>query len=175
MSYFNTLNLTDRTVSSSFANFVQVTGSILTNGVGNSFFDLSQSMSQSLSSSHALVADSALISDFSTNAGFANSAGDASSATYAVVLGLDESYQIAYDIVGAKWNVPTPLTAPVVSGSLHGTSSWASRAVTSSYISGSTIRIINGTLQLYSPNDGFWYGVTIYGEAGTGSIELNKI
>jgi hypothetical protein len=58
MPFFTNYNLTTRTMSSSFSNFVQTTGSLLVNGLGESFFDLSQSISASysLTSSYALNA-----------------------------------------------------------------------------------------------------------------------
>lgn len=78
----------------------------------------------------------------------------------------------ASNSTSASWASTSPATTLITASTYEITSSHAN---TSSYISGSTVKIINGGIQVYSSNDGFWYNLTIYGVDGTGSIELNAV
>jgi len=153
MSYYINLDLTNRTVSSSFTNLVEATGSVLVNGAGFSFFDLSQSISSSyaLTASYSLNGGSssfiptvsaswASASIFSTSASFASSSLNSISASWASTsistsfattasFTITSSFSVVsfYDISSSYASSSTSssfLNGPHT-GSTFGTASWA--------------------------------------------------
>lgn len=120
MPYYPDLDLRGKLPENTFQNLVQVTGSILTDGLGST---INASASYSLTSS------------FSLNGG------------------------------GSGTSLGTGSTYPI-------TSSWSNNTITSSYISGSGVRIINGALQLFNPTNNAWYTLRVSGSTGLETLEL---
>ena len=120
MPYYSNLDLRGKFPKNTFQNLVQITGNILTDGLGSTI---------DASASYALTA----------------------------------SYALNGGTGGAT--LTTGSTYPI-------TSSWSNNTITSSYISGSGVRIINGALQLFNPINNAWYTLRVSGSTGLETLEL---
>jgi hypothetical protein len=148
--YFSELNLTNRTVSSSFKNYVQSTGSILVDGVGNSIYDLSSSIvsaSYSLTASYALNggvggptisaswASASISSSYTTTSSFALKANTAISASWASA---SISSSISSTATSSSYAVTASYALNGSSGGPTISASWASSSLSSSRLFGNS-------------------------------------